>query len=481
MSSRPCLYGTMRIVIGSILLLGIAARAGADPKPLTKEEQAKVDKAIEKGVAFLKRTQRPSGFFPRELPAEVPDSFSYAIGYTMLPALALLECGVPSHDPAIKRVTALLRKSASKLESTYELALALLYLDKLGERQDEAIIRSLALRLVAGQSYTGGWTYRCPRLKAEQETALMKALRGWHDSMEKQARSEAAKGDEAKDALDVPAYLAKLAVFQKPKVLFARNEREMIKSPSGTRSILLVGRTDNSNTQFAILGLWAANRHDIPLAPTFALVCKRFECSQGDDGTWDYNYQFGGVRTRRPYSIANTGVGLLALAIGRTSLQGAKDVQDRREKQIIRGLAALSRDIGGPADQPNYYFLWTTERVATLYNLQAFGEKEWYRPGALSLIAAQDGRGAWLDHPPMRGEIATLRGATGSWGTVTNTSLALLFLRRCNLMKDLTTKLPLKPDKLNKEILALTGHAQNKDTSSPLSSDRKEESSKDPP
>src|SRR5690348_2393702 len=47
------------------VLLGFATAVSADPKPLSKEEQAKVDKAIERAVAYLKRTQTDEGDWPR--------------------------------------------------------------------------------------------------------------------------------------------------------------------------------------------------------------------------------------------------------------------------------------------------------------------------------------------------------------------------------------------------------------------------------
>ena len=68
------------------VLLGFAGTVHADPKPLTKDEQAKVDKAIDKGVAFLKRVQHGKGDWP-------PDMRTYPLGQTLLPAYALLEAG----------------------------------------------------------------------------------------------------------------------------------------------------------------------------------------------------------------------------------------------------------------------------------------------------------------------------------------------------------------------------------------------------
>ncbi len=86
----------MAPILGCAMLLGLAASAVADPKPLSKEEQAKVDKAIERGVRFLKRVQGPTGLFPREFRGKVPDHFPFVMGQTLLPALALMECGVAS-------------------------------------------------------------------------------------------------------------------------------------------------------------------------------------------------------------------------------------------------------------------------------------------------------------------------------------------------------------------------------------------------
>ena len=66
------------------LMLACAAPAIADPKPLTKEEQAKVDEAIDKGVAFLKKEQKKDGSWPRYWPS------LYATAQFGLPAYALI-------------------------------------------------------------------------------------------------------------------------------------------------------------------------------------------------------------------------------------------------------------------------------------------------------------------------------------------------------------------------------------------------------
>jgi hypothetical protein len=460
-----------------MVLLSIAAPGFADPKPLNKEEQAKVDKAIERGILYLKHLQRSSGAIPNESRPNLPDHPSLVVGYTILPALALLECGVTQDDPVIQKAALLLRKKVSKLECTYELALAIMFLDRLGDRKDEETIRTLATQLIAGQSYTGGWTYRCPRLTTEQETNLVKKLRAIQDNLAagKQPPREGEKrGDADRDPeRELPANLAKLAVFQKPETLFDRKE-----ILGKNRSILYVGDTDNSNTQFAMLGLWAARRHKLPLVPTFRLAAKRFECSQGEDGSWDYHYHYGG-QPAKPYYRTNTAVGLLALAIDSVASPADKDMQVRRRKKIIRGLTALNRLIDEPVERvtrqsttPDYYLLWTIERVATLYDLRAFGGKDWYRWGMERLIVNQHPRGYW---PP-----AYEDNMKGSYGSNPNTSFALMFLKHSNLTKDLTAKLPFKSGELNKGIMLLLA-APTSQSSSSVEQDNKTKGSSTPP
>lgn len=118
MASTPhvCLSKPISL-LGGVVLLGLAATANADPKPLTKEELAKVDKAIDKGVAFLKGTQQDKGNWLL---------FNKRLGQTILAAYALLEAGVPVNDPAIRKATEYIRSSIRHNESTYETSLAIL-------------------------------------------------------------------------------------------------------------------------------------------------------------------------------------------------------------------------------------------------------------------------------------------------------------------------------------------------------------------
>ena len=99
------------------------------------------------------------------------------MGLTALPALTLLECGVPADDARIQKALKHVRTGIPRLSQTYELALVILFLDRAGEPADIKRIQTCALRLVAGQSPAGGWTYGCPILTPKQESDLLMVMR----------------------------------------------------------------------------------------------------------------------------------------------------------------------------------------------------------------------------------------------------------------------------------------------------------------
>ena len=106
---------------------------------------------------------------------------------------------------------------------------------------------------------------------------------------------------------------------------------------------------------------------------------------------------------------------------------------------IAKGFKAFAGYVGEPSldskrtsfNMENLYFLWSVERVAMLYDLKTIGGKDWYGWGAQILVHNQNGQGAWAtsgyigQSPPL------------------NTCFALLFLRRSNLVQDLTNHLRL--------------------------------------
>jgi hypothetical protein len=198
--------------------------------------------------------------------------------------------------------------------------------------------------------------------------------------------------------------------------------------------------------------MWTAQRYEVPTRRTLELIVKRFRESQNPDGRWVYNYVKGGGGESAP---AMTCSGLAGLAVGFGLIDAKKAATKADEQLVKRAFRCLMKFIGDPSEKfdkkvplvenNNLYYLWSIERVAVMYNLPTLGSKDWYRWGAEILITnqAQIGQhaGAWVN-----GGNATLA------DPVVNTSFALLFLRGANLTSDLTDKLPINTEQLNKEL-----------------------------
>ncbi len=390
------------------VMLSSSPAARCERLPLPAPLQAKVNQAIDRGMVFLAATQGAWGTWTADLN-------NHPVAYAALPGLTLLECGERVDHPSIFLAACFVRQNCAKLDTTYDLSLAILFLDRLGDRADEKLIQTLAARLIAGQAFSGGWSYRCPVLATQQSQHLLTAL-----------------GPKSKANSSAGASLWNLPVFNASSAALLGEPQDQIHEIRGT--------TDNSNSQFATLALWAARRHGIPVERSLTLIARRFITSQNRDGSWGYRYFYGGGDPERP---AMTCVGMLGLAIGhglaadkeanenpavpRDRAQAAAVVTfhpplsflllalDRAEKkqamsrakkrgkdlQILSGFVALDKHVGEPVDrteditQKDLYFMWSLERVGVLYDLPTIGRKDWYRWGGEMLVANQKLNGNW--------------------------------------------------------------------------------------
>jgi hypothetical protein len=192
---------------------------------------------------------------------------------------------------------------------------------------------------------------------------------------------------------------------------------------------------DNSNAQFALLGLWVAQRHGAPVQASLAFVDHYFRQSTLRDGGWGYNAPTVKGPDNYPATPSMTCAGLLGLAVGHGIALQTQD-KDRvpvmADPAVTKGIAALERRIKslplarptafGSIDSREFYLYWSIERVAVMYDLQMLAGKDWY---------------AWLSR-----RIVDLQRPDGSWDDLAfNDCFALLVLRRVNIAKDLTAKL----------------------------------------
>jgi hypothetical protein len=224
--------------IGLLAILVPAAHAA---------DEAALNRAIARGIDYLKQIQTKEGLWTR--PA------NGTTGATALAGLALLECGVSAGDSTIQKAANALREAAIPLTDTYSITLCILFFDRLGDTGDVPLIESLTVRLLAGQTSDGGWTYDCPSIGESEVHRLKGLLKVRNPNDRKQPLVE--KRPTLKD-LPLPIRQQLLLVEQL--------------RPGATA----VMASDNSNTQFATMGLWVGHRYGPPINRALARLEARF-------------------------------------------------------------------------------------------------------------------------------------------------------------------------------------------------------------
>ncbi|HXG08530.1 MAG TPA: HEAT repeat domain-containing protein [Gemmataceae bacterium] len=380
-------------VVGAVFLAPAAPAADAEA----------IHKAIQRGIVALQRLQQADGTWP------YPE-----IGATALAGLTLLECDVPAKDPAVQKAAAAVRRAALRESRTYSLALSIMFLDRLGEPTDVPFIEIMGVRLLAGQKAAGGWTYQCVDAVEEADLRRLEAHVKQRTEQPPVSAKEAPEKPGRELPREVQLYLAYLL-------------RAAVADTSG----------DNSNTQFAVLGLWVARRYGVPIEQAAVRLEQRFRTSQGADGGWGYGYSERGEGDSS--TPAMTCAALLGLAVSQGAVKGRIPRDLAKDPAFRAGLVALGTAIDHPAARrpgnprvPTvdngrfYYFLWSLERLAVICGLETIGGKDWYNWGAEILLANQGKDGSW-------------QGEYGSYGA--DTCFALLFLKRSNPARDLTAVL----------------------------------------
>lgn len=433
-----------------------------------------IEPARLKGIQFLQGEQFDDGSWEFE---------GHDVGITSLCALALIENGVPVSDPSIEKAHRFVQEEMKEIKGTYDIALAILLLSRVGDRDNRPKIRELAARLIAGQTVEGGWGYTCP--------------------------------------------LASVSILSNP------NDRPKLQPGIG----------DNSCTQFAVLGLWVSSRWGVDITETMSLVGDRFIETQREDGGWPYvceewsklvaeaeesetgasssaskdaEEMDGGAKKKKkkdkdkgetpaergrekpavannpapaagklpgegegplpganggpgaeaastskyqPSSPSMTFAGLFCLTVARATVirdeqakmrvapekKGADPVTKADAPTVVEG-STLMEDPSfadglkragefaatiGPGSAR--YFMWSVERMGVVLGAEKFGETPWFTKGSSALLASQEMDGAW-------------KNPNEAWGSLADTSFAILFLRKANLGSDISRLLSGEPE-----------------------------------
>ncbi len=185
---------------------------------------------------------------------------------------------------------------------------------------------------------------------------------------------------------------------------------------------------DNSNSQYALLGLNAASEAGFAVRPDVWLRARRYwETSQNNDGSWGYNPGGGGATG----SMTCAGTASLIIA-GLKAAQGREVLVGNRvdrcgetasSPSLQRAFDWLSAHID-VTQNPNsgrtwhHYYLYGLERAGRLSGRRFFGNADWYRDGAAYFVRSQDRlSGFW-------------RGEGHESDPLISTSFALLFLAK---------------------------------------------------
>ena len=366
------------LALGSIAVILLCNSSSARPEGDAPDDK-EIARAIERGVAFLKETQSEQGHW------DEPAAREHRLGMTALAGLALLENGVARDATAISRARAVVVELAAASDQTYDIALAILFVARCqqGRRGEfDALIQTLGRRL-AGGDQEGIWTYNVPRSGQEPEAPPSRSRRG-----------------------------------ERKKTV--------------RRNLFFRGQGDNSNTQFALLGLWAAGRHGFDSDQPLESIDRHFRSSQLRDGRWGYRLGMSGTD-----SMSCAGLMGLAIAASRPSLAERQTARARgaalaADPAFIAALKAVGQDARRASLHSDIYYLWSLERVCVALGLRSLDGFDWYAHGARILIDRQLEDGGW---PQDR------------WGRLPGTSLALLFLRKANLAFEIdrVLRLPSSP------------------------------------
>jgi hypothetical protein len=203
-------------------------------------------------------------------------------------------------------------------------------------------------------------------------------------------------------------------------------------------------QSDNSNTQFALLGLLAGRHAGVKIAEADWREIQEFYIDSQvilkpdpPQGGWPYHDPQGGI----PLSPTMTVAGLAGLwitghelAVGRQKPNEKTGVAEKcgqyeEDEALARGMRWLGKnfvfDLSDHVHKATFYNVYGIERLGRLSGQRFIGGHDWYREGCELLCG-------------LKKETALAQAADGSWQTgqgydnmpVLSTSFALLFLAR---------------------------------------------------
>ena len=351
-----------------------AIRPAAGAEILSPEA---VQRAIDEGTRFLTDRQRSDGSWEEDAYRQ------YAPGTTSLCILALLSAGMTPDDGAVSRGLHYIEQFTPETQQrqTYPIALQTMVFCQADPEKYRARIEENVEALLRGQfrtenPYNGGWSY------------------------------------------------------------------------SDLRQNFSYAAADNSNSQFAVLALYEAQKAGIDIPDAVWKEIEEYWIRlQNKDGSWGYRAVYarkggqGGAGASAAARGSGTGTGSMtcagivalwvsdALRISGVSFSDRTvnccddGVQPRNRERIEKGFDWLTEHFSVRSNPGSgtylYYYLYGLERTGRLTARRFFGDKDWYREGADSLLGIKNELSrSWK------------AGASGETLDTVATSFALLFLSK---------------------------------------------------
>ncbi len=372
----------MARLLACFLALGTTLFA-QDPNAVSPRD---IERAIRKGTDFLKAAP----FSPDRTHPCAND----------LILLTLIHAEVPETNPVFQQY--LKNCLDAPLEKTYNVALHAMCLEQLDPTGYQQRLAQCAQFLVDNQASNGQWSYG-------RATDVKK-----YPFEGKKEEKKVATGKDV-GARDFGGGLTQKAKPKNPIIITQQRQ-------TGAAG-------DNSNSQYASLGLRACFDANIQIPLEVANLAKRWwiESQSADEsgskldknavGTggevqriqgWNYT-KASGDGAKNPYHAMTAG------AVGAVVIYDyILGINYKKDPVAVAGCNWLGKHF---AVNSNLYYMYGLERAGMLYGTDKFGDHDWYLEGAKSIVRSQKDDGSW--------------GAAGNdEKTTISTCFAILFLKK---------------------------------------------------
>ena len=359
--------------------------------------QQRINDAIERGVAWLKRKQQEDGSWGPCVSGGITysgaakDPECHFSGPTTFSLYTLAKCGVAKKDPTIKKGYKWLRKH---------------YRESQRWTPGGTEVRSLAMT-----------TYECSSLVLMLEAMNQRSakLTGRHKKKRLSTKNPSKRPRGSRFPKDDWQWLHEAVAY----LTTHGGQMPGARTPDGLWRYWRTGTDrDLSATQFVLLGLRAASQAGYPVPRrvwTDALAGVRvFQAGKG------FAYQKGGQE-----SDGMTAAAIASMVICKEQLVLAgREPPEWLEPSLKSAMSRLderfdvAQNQGAEHSGYHYYYLYTVERVGDMTGRKEFNGKDWYVRGAKLLLSDQLPEGSFPDETSM--------GPPDTLGTC----FALLFLKR---------------------------------------------------